>query len=54
VKKSHWYKIVRNICQVCGDGDEYRERQNTPRPKKWEDRHESHVAYCGCLDHQFL
>lgn len=48
-RAEHWYKITREVCQVCGDGSEYRERVQGKKPKSWKATHKLVVIYCGCV-----
>lgn len=38
---------------VCGDCDQYRERQYTPKPKDRDKRVVEKSRYCGCMNHEF-
>lgn len=43
----YWYFIYVTECVLCGGGDEWRERRYTPKPEKWEDRHEFSQHACS-------
>lgn len=42
-----WYFIHQWFCVLCGRSTEDRERRWTPRPKRWEDRHDYREGACG-------
>jgi hypothetical protein len=44
----YWYLITIYECPACGSTKQYRERQYTPRPPRWEDRHICEVHYDWC------
>ena len=44
----HWYFVYADYCPICTGMKEIRERRLTPRPKKWEDRHETQETYDYC------
>lgn len=44
----HWYFISTWECPICGRSKTYRERQYTPRPEAWEDRHEYREVWDYC------
>jgi hypothetical protein len=46
-KKKYWCYIVCDWCVLCGRSRETRERRYTPRPEKWEDRHEYTEYACS-------
>ena len=52
MKKSrgYWYLYTVHECPVCGYGEIYKERQTTPKPSKWEDRHKWSAYYDYCLE----
>jgi hypothetical protein len=45
-KPKYWYMIYEDECVLCGRHDIWRERQDTPKPEKWEDRHERTEYAC--------
>ena len=47
-KRRYWILVTRYECPVCGSGRTYRERQYTPKPADWNNRHayEVHYDYC--------
>ncbi len=47
MKGKFWYFISVGECALCGREDVGRERRNTPRPEKWEDRHEFWQYACS-------
>lgn len=46
--KKYWYMTYVEYCPVCGKEDTWRERRYTPRPEKWEDRHDFKEVYDWC------
>lgn len=48
MKRRHWYFITYDECPICGHEIETRERRYTPRPPRFEDRHEFIVHYDYC------
>lgn len=46
-QKPHWYKCYSTECVLCGRGDEWRERQYTPKPDDPMERHEYRQYACG-------
>jgi hypothetical protein len=44
----YWYHISSYYCPICGRDDTFRERRYTPRPDRWEDRHEFKEVYDYC------
>jgi hypothetical protein len=46
---THWYFIYSDFCPACGATKETRERRFTPRPKKWQDRHQQTESYDYCI-----
>ena len=46
-KPKYWYFIIYYECPVCGRQETLRERQSTPRPPRWEDRHEFVTRGCA-------
>jgi hypothetical protein len=45
-KRKYWYFIYYEECVLCGRNEEFRERRYTPRPEKYEDRHEFSQYAC--------
>ena len=49
MKRKYWYLFTYYECPLCGYGEEYKERQYTPKPEDAKDRREYEtIAYhCG-------
>lgn len=47
-KRPHWYKTWNYECPVCGMITYYKERQYTPRPKKYSTRNKFFQTYDWC------
>ena len=43
----YWYFITIYECVMGDRTEEFRERQYTPKPKKWGDRHKIKEVVCG-------
>lgn len=46
--RGSWYYIEIHYCPVCGSTRTFRERQDSPRPEHWDDRHGYHEFYDYC------
>lgn len=46
-KKKYWYKFFYEECVLCGRSSKWKERQYTPRPKEWWERHDERQYACG-------
>lgn len=47
-KRPYWLFITTDFCPQCGSTRTYRERRYTPRPERWEDRHEDNEVWDSC------
>ena len=45
-KGKYWYYISYHECQLCGAGEEYRDRRYTPKPKDPAKRREFNQFAC--------
>lgn len=45
--RPHWYFIYSDFCVLCMRTETERERRYTPRPERWEDRHELTESACS-------
>lgn len=48
-KQKYWFFITDCYCPQCGRTQKYYEKKLTPRPEKFEDRHEEIEAYDHCM-----
>jgi len=53
-KKAHWYLFTVTECPVCGNGEEYKERKYTEKPKDKEDRYIYQQQYDNCMESLFF
>jgi hypothetical protein len=45
----YWYKFYYTECVLCGRGDEWKERQHTPKPEDPQQRYD--YRQNACSDH---
>lgn len=48
MKKKYWYLYTTFYCPACGGSTTYKERQYTPKPKEYRDRHIEIEAWDYC------
>jgi len=46
--RPYWYFVTEEYCPACSRSQRYLERRYTPRPERWEDRHEAIEVYDYC------
>jgi len=49
--RPHWYLVTTYYCVLCGKTEVFKERRYTPKPKRYEDRHNFHEH--GCYSCQY-
>jgi hypothetical protein len=49
-RKKYWYRFTVVECPVCGGGEQFKEREYTPKPKDPSKRHTYLQIYDYCLE----